>query len=1122
MRRACKRERRTNGGSQQAHPLSSAMAEGGLMRSILRQTGTLLAFLVLAASAAHGQEATITGHVTSDAGTPLASASVLIDGMGVGTVTRDDGSYSIVVPAARVQGQTVTLVARLIGYRPVSVPITLSSGHITHDFVLPAAPLKLGEVVVTGQGTTSTREKLGAVINTVDSSQIRRSNETNVVEALAGKAPNVYVNQQSGDPGASAYIRVRGLKTIDGDGQPLFIVDGVPIDNSTIETNTANPSILNNAAVGGSAAPNRASDINPNDIESVTILKGAAAAAIYGARAGEGVVLITTKHAVAGQTRYSLRSVSTFDKVSGKTYPLNTVYGQGSNDSTPACYALAAPIPDCASSSASWGPRLPAGTTLYNHYDELFKTGHTFDNTLSASGGNERTLFYASAGRSAQNGVVVGPNDWYDKTSARVNASHRVLDKLKVGMDITYVDTRGAFVQKGSNIDGLMLGSLRTPPEFNNTEFLDPTSHMHRSYRFPWPTLASTLVSRGYDNPFFSINNNPSNGQVSRALGNINAVWDPLEWLNVKETFGLDYYTDERLEALALTSSTEPDGNVNQADYKNTQLDQNLIATASHTFSPSFAGTFTIGQNLNSRSFRQLYVSGITLVAPQPLNINNTITFTPNDNRTLVHGESYFGQATADLWNQLYLTAGLRNDGYSSFGIKSQRHWFPKASAAWVFHQTPSSGTGLFTFGKLRVAYGETGTEPTPYSTGQWYQVGTSFLDAGWGPTLLENQNGQGGLSIGLQKAQPNLAPERTKEFETGIDYGLFDQKVDGGVTFYNDRSVGVIFQAPLPNSTGFFTQAQNAATLRNRGIEATLNYRPVTNQNVKWDMGVQFGWNQNRVISLAGQQFVDLATIGGFVGAVATVWNDSSDHNMKNHQAGVIRGNDFARCGRGVTLPDGSNLDQGACKGAAADALYIGSDGFPILDPQQRVIAVGNPDWTGSFHMSVTYHKVSLSALVDHRQGGQIWNGTKGALYNFGAHKDTDIRGQSFVFGKTWLPGATVGPGAGTSVVLDQTWFEGLGSGFGPVGTQFVESGTYTKLRELAVSYSFNDPWVRSLGLSTLDVRLAGRNLITWSKYTGVDPETNLAGAQAAIQGVDYFNNPQSRSFVIDLSLNR
>jgi hypothetical protein len=201
---------------------------------------------------------------------------------------------------------------------------------------------------------------------------------------------------------------------------------------------------------------------------------------------------------------------------------------------------------------------------------------------------------------------------------------------------------------------------------------------------------------------------------------------------------------------------------------------------------------------------------------------------------------------------------------------------------------------------------------------------------------------------------------------------------------------------------------------------------------------------------------------------------------------------------------------------------MFIGADGFPVLDPQQRVISNGNPDWTGSFHTTVTFRNVSFSALVDHKQGGQIWNGTRGALDNFGAHRDTDIRGQTRVFGKTFLPGATVGPGAGQSVVIDQTWFQGLGSGFGPVGTQFVESGTYTKLRELSVSYAFTGGWVKSIGLSTVDVRLAGRNLITWSKYTGVDPETNLAGAQAAIQGVDYFNNPQTRSFVIDLGLNR
>jgi TonB-dependent SusC/RagA subfamily outer membrane receptor len=296
--------------------------------------------MLIPAFAAAQQGATISGKVTSEAGTPLASVSVFIEGMNLGTITRDDGAYTIAVPAARATGQQATLTARLIGYKSESAPITLS-GNVTHDFVLAANPLRLGEVVVTGAGTESTREAVGTVINTVDSALIQRSNEPNVVNAIAGKAPNVNITSQSGEPGASSYIRIRGIKSLSGNAQPLFIVDGIPIDNSTVATG---------ASTGSTVAPNRASDIDPNDIESINILKGPAAAAIYGAAASEGVILITTKSGKSGPTRFSLRSSYSFDDVN-RDIPLQTKFGQR---------APCGP-PDGGAAADSYGPERAAG-----------------------------------------------------------------------------------------------------------------------------------------------------------------------------------------------------------------------------------------------------------------------------------------------------------------------------------------------------------------------------------------------------------------------------------------------------------------------------------------------------------------------------------------------------------------------------------------------------------------------------------------------------------------------------------------------------------------------------------------------------------------------------------------
>jgi TonB-linked SusC/RagA family outer membrane protein len=1077
----------------------------------LELSAFLGALALLAPNARAQQEAVLTGHVTSEGGAPLPNASVFIEQTREGTLTGADGAYRLVVPAARVNGQNVTLSVRLIGYRQMSDTLALTPGTHTHDFTLVANPLRLGEVVVTGQGLSTTREKLGNVINTVDSSAITRSNETNIVNAIAAKAPNVEVRSQAGDPGASSYIRIRGPKTISGTGQPLFVVDGVPIDNSTLNTE--------GTTTQGTVSPNRASDINPDDIASIDILKGAAAAAIYGARAGQGVVLITTKKGHSGPTRYSLNSSYSFNDVTNGI-PLQTKFGLGGlNDQgvpeRPTCNSLnpSAGLDCYAGVTTSFGPELPAGTPVYDHWGDIFDTGHTWDNTLSISGGNDRTLFFVSGGRTNIKGTMVGPNNSYDKTTARLNASHRVFDNLNVGLDISYVDTRGDFVQMGSNIDGLLLGSLRTPPEFNNQEYLDPTSKMHRSYRFPFPSVASATMTRGYDNPFFVLNEDLNTSQLSRTYGNVNISYDPFDWLNVKETFGADYYTDQRLEGFPLTSSGQPTGQVYRTDFTNYQLDQNLIATATHTFNPNFAGSLTIGQNVNARNFQQVRVLGITLVAPQPFNLLNTINWTPNDSTAQVHSESYFAQATADLFDRLHLTAAVRNDGFSSFGASSRRHWFPKASAAYTLVDNTASTPGFLSFAKLRAAYGETGTEPPAYSTDQVYLVGQFLFDAGWGPALFVNQGGNGGVVQGLTKAQPNLGPERTKEIEAGVDLGFFGARSDASITLYNDRTEGAIFLAPLANSTGFVNQAQNAGTIRNRGVEVALNVRPIMNPDLTWEIGLQWARNQNKVLDLSGQQFVDLPTGGYFTGAVATAW--------KGAGLGVIRGADFARCGLGLVI-DGVNIDQG-CGSAPKGALYIAQDGFPVVDPTNRIIADGNPKWTGSVSTSVNWRKFRVTGLLDVRHGGDIWNGTRGALTTFGTSAFTLDRNVQRTFGKDFMAGAVGGPGAGTPVTIDENWYSGNGGGFGPVAAQFIEDASFVKLREISLAYTFDQPWVtKSLGLSSVDLRVAGRNLHTWTDYSGIDPESNLGGAAVLIQGIDYFNNPQTRSFVISLGLNR
>src|SRR5256885_8289310 len=481
---------------------------------------SVIGFAALTATTAFAQDgARVSGRVVGETGAPLVGASVFIPGMSLGSTTSDDGSYSFVVPASRANGQTATLTARVLGYTPVSVQVALTSGaNITQNFTLPANPLHLGEVVITGAGTITTRERLTTTINSVDTAVLKRASAPqNIVSALAGQAPNVEVRTQSGEPGSSASIKIRGASSLSGTNQPLFVVDGQPIDNQTISTQSiANGSGTVSGADASTVAPNRASDINPADIESVQILKSAAAAAIYGARAANGVVLITTKSGTPGATRYTLSSTETFDRVNMPDV-LQHSFVQGIDQAADVCGTI-----NCPMSRWSWGPAATPGTQLFDHSNELFDTGVTADNNLQISGGTHRPTFHASGGLIDPNRYLKGPNNKYNRATIRLKGTQQINSKLKIGGNLSYIDTRGKFIQKGSNLSGVMLGALRTPPNFDNTDTYLPNG-LQRAYRFPNATSVAAMEGAVYyDNPFFVLDNPGNRSELGRSVSNLN------------------------------------------------------------------------------------------------------------------------------------------------------------------------------------------------------------------------------------------------------------------------------------------------------------------------------------------------------------------------------------------------------------------------------------------------------------------------------------------------------------------------------------------------------------------------------------------------------------------------
>ena len=1085
--------------SARTHALAAALA------------GALGAVPFGAAAAQGEQQPTLlTGRVTGEAGQPLSDVSVELRTIGIGAITRGDGSYSIPIPAARRTGVPVPVTARRIGYRSETRSLTLAAGTVSLDFALAVNPLQLGEIVVTGAGTTSEFERLGVQRKSADSSAIVRANEVNLVQALAGQMPNVKVDQQSGSAGASSRLQIRGVRSMSGTGQPLFVVDGVPISNSTRSTSNMTSGGSN---LSGTDAPNRASDLNPQDVESVEVLSGPAASAIYGSLAGNGVVLITTKRGRGGRTSYSLRSNLQWDEPV-QQLPLQRSYGIGSGGSTPTCVPggpANCSVPTGA--FVAWGAKLPAGTRTYDHSTELFGSGFTADNTLQIQGGTDRVTFLLSGGYTPQDGFITGDRDYYDRTSLRFNGSLQATDRLQFASNVQYVQTRGNFFGRGNDINGLLLGALRTPPEFDNREYLT-AGGLHRSFRFPNPANNDVSTSRGFDNPFYSLHESANPSESGRAIAGVTTSWSPLPWLTVREELSADFNSEDRLSARAYQAAGLPtNGSVAHVEFREQLLNHNLTVSADHAFGANLTGRLLVGQQLFQNKFQQVVSEGNTLISPRPYRLSNTASANPGvDSTQTTRLESYFAQAQADLYDQLHLTAALRSDGSSAFGTETNRALYPQGQLSWEF--TKLRSVPGVDFAKLRASYGESGQIPAPYQLQDLFPSVT-FSDFNPGAQLNSTIGGIGGLVTRPTKGNPRLEPERTSEVETGLDFAALGQRVDGGVTYYVQNARDVILSLPLAPSTGYSARVANTAHMRNIGIEATLNLRPYTTRDLGVELGLTYAFNRNKVLELApGITAIPLGN--SFAGRTSNA--------VKGYPMNTFLGTDFARCGRGLTTVGPNKDDVGAaCAGQPAGALYIGANGFPVVDPTTRPFGRPDPNYTAGLRGSVRYKAVTLSTLVDTRQGFEVQNMTRASLYSFGTHEDTEMRGQQRTFGKDFFADErVVGPGAGRAVAIGESWFTDAGGVGGPP-TQFQEDGSFVRLRELSLGVTLASPWVqRALGMRSVDLRVAGRNLALWSDYTGYDPETSLGGAAVINGGFDWFQYPIARSLVVSIGLNR
>ncbi len=1058
------------------------------------------------------QTRTITGKVTSASnGETLPGVSILLKGTTNGTVSDFEGNFRLNVP---VKGGT--LVFSFVGYQTQEVPLTEKN---VYNVSLHENVTKLNEVVVSALGFKQQKDQMGTAVSVVNPQEITSSGEVNLINSLSAKASNVKISVTNGDPGAGSNIRIRGANTITGSNQPLIIVDGVPVDNSTTYGGGNN---ITGGRTGGTSQESRLNDINPDDIQSVQVLKGAAAASLWGSRAANGVIVITTKRGRAGKLHMGYKFTTSFDQVSQRI-PMQHTWGQGRGGK----YSP--------TKSESWGDYIPDraggddvfdksgkhfvaedGTIYYpiktknskatfvdSNWDAVFHTGVTTQHNLNLSGGTDKLNFYFSLGRLDQNGII--RESYYNRTNLRLNTNFHIVKWLSGSIKAAYNHDNSNRIQQSSNTAGLMLGLLRNPPDFDIRDYIGTYVDnsgaefplRHRSYR----NYIGSSQHPHYNNPMWTIYQQLATTKVDRIIfvPEINII--PLEWLRFTLRGGVDTYGDHRLYFFPIGSAgSRNNGTMGQDVIWNMETNFDAIAMGNFHLGKNISLQATLGFNVNDRRRKSNYaeLNGFLVNARKhttDLNTaaeNSTIS---NYQRQILSNRGYL-ILSFHLFNQLFVT--LSGTGEAASTIKGN-YYYPSVEAAWQASKILNLDPAKMSFLKIRASWGKVGTQPGAYHFQNLAESGftySSYSDP------LDIELFGGGFRLDNNKGTPDLKPEIKTEWEVGADMRFLNNNLTLSMTYYQNRINDILINVGLTTSSGFDTQYDNAASMKNHGFEATLDYTIFHKKN--WDIGIysNFGLNRNEVLSLKGTNTINLSP-GASVSSRAIV----------GYPLGELYGTS-------------AQVD--------ANGKYVlNSNGFPILTPSPVPLGDPNPKWRGGFGFRAKWKGISLDVLFDHSQGGVFSPRTLWVLRRFGTTQETANRfttSQDLVdyAGKVIPAGTTVRGNVadfgGGPVLLDESWYRtGIGGGFGDNQAYnfSIKDATFTKLKQLTLSYTLNNKrFQQKSHLNSLVFAVTGRDLFLWSHIEGIDPEISQTGVGNAI-GLDYFTNPTTRSVLFSIAVN-
>ncbi len=1092
----------------------------------------LLCFSFVFVLSAWAQDRVVSGKVTSrEDASALPGVNVVLKGTTNGTVTDANGSYTLTVPAAGG-----SLVYSFIGLQTEEVAI---GDRSVVDVSLGLDVQQLTEVVVTAVGIEREKKSLGYSVASLNSEKIQSRSEVDPLRALQGKMPGVNIAGAGGSPGQSTKINIRGMSSMTGNTQPLFIVDGIPFDNST------------NDAAGGSNAntvfSNRAFDLDPNNIESISILKGAAASALYGSRATNGVVVITTKAAKKGSKKgleITYNSSYNVEQLSGIP-DYQDVYTQGSNQVYNGGFIgnWGAPFPDHVDAiNAQYGTAYtktygiyPGGTPypdgtapnpINNRYPGLFpeftidhdnnpataavsapykiephdiiggffRDGKIFENAIQLSSGSDKANINAGASRMTMEGIV--PNTEATRTTLSFGGNGQLDNGLFLSGTVNYANTTQQSPQSGGGAFTDYATADGATSIYGRLYYL-PRNFDLNGLPFENPVDGSNVFYRALDNPLWVAKYNLYTSDVNRVYGNLTASYDITSWLNVLLKGGVNTYSEARRNVIRKGGIAVPNGSIWTEDLTNTEQDYNLIVTFDKDLNENLNLRALVGYNVNQREYSARKVTGNNVISAG-LNLTDATStqIVDYDYMRLRRLNGLYADISLSYKDYLFLNVVARNDKSSTLPKGNNSYFYPGASVAFIASDAfdmPSFIDRL----KLRAGYTKVGNDANPYLTGVVYNITTPFTPSGGSPVNR--------ASLSNTLGNPNLKPEFTTEAEGGIEATFFNGKVGIDVTYFSRVSTDQIASAAVARSSGFTTEIVNVGELTNKGWEIGLDLNPV-----RLDNG--FAWNSYVAFTRIRSEIVDAGPTGEII-----IGGPGGGYGQTIHRNGFPYGQIF---GSKNARDDEGNL------------LIDPQTGMPFALPTEQVVGDPNPDFILGWTNTLSYKNFTFSFLIDWKQGGDLFSFSAASLLLRGQLANSVDREALRV-----VPGI-IGSPQTFAPILDEnnnkventipvTAFDShFSNGWGAYGQTEVNiyDATTIRLREISLGYSMPKALLAKTPFGSAKVSVSGRNL-WWNapnmlEGLNFDPEASGVVSSSNVQGFEYGTAPTTRRFGVNLSL--